>query len=130
MMTQSWLAYLARHTPGYHPDMQQQELAQIWGVDSGTITKWREGGRPGWEQIVKVARRLDRNAPEAMVAAGRLGPDDVAATVFIHESLSELSRFEIVEEISRRLRILDEMTAQFDDVGLRLVQEEPPGEDV
>lgn len=126
---EGWLDYLERHTPGWHPDMQQQELARIWGVDSGTITKWLKGGRPGWDQVVKVARRLDRNAPEAMVAAGRLGPDDVAATVFVHEPLSELSRFKLIDEISRRLRTLDEMTTQPNDVDLRLVQEEPPRED-
>lgn len=124
-----WLQYLLRHTRDWTPKMKQRQLAEIWAVDEATVSRWMGGAPPDWDAIVKVARRLGRLPTEAMLHAGKLELDDVEGTIFVHQPTSELSRFQLVDELSSRLERLDEMT-QITNVDLSLVQEEPPGDDV
>lgn len=64
-----WAKYLERFTTG----MTQSQIGDLAGVNQTTVGRWLKGQvAPDVQVVVRVARKLNRNPLEALVAAGCL----------------------------------------------------------
>jgi hypothetical protein len=77
------------------------------------MTRWLDSSRiPDLESIRKVCAVLGVPAVAGMIAAGRLKPDDVGATVVLHDDLTELTNAEL---LARGQAILEALAARIPD---------------
>jgi transcriptional regulator with XRE-family HTH domain len=77
-MAERWWAWLTEHAG----TTVQVEIAKLTGVEQSAASRWRLGKNlPRPEVAIAVARRLNRPAVEALVAAGFLAPDEASAQV-------------------------------------------------
>lgn len=110
----SWAEYVQRHLDALGWDnatlSRVAQLPDGRRIDRSLIGRWiNEGTQPSIESIRAVARALDRDIREGLVAAGKLTAEEVG--MFIDEDLPPtspdlrlLSDDELLDEVRRRMR--------------------------
>lgn len=94
-----WWEYLEKA----QGDMTDKQLAARINVSTPTISRWRHGKNPDISLVIQVARRLDGNIVAALVAAGILTKDEVAAYSSGQLLLSDVPLDTLLSEVSDRL---------------------------
>lgn len=100
MNRESWAEYVRRVTRS----MTQTQIAEKTGVAQTAIGRWLRGetGAPRAESVVAFARAVGKPPVEALIAAGYLHPDEVAATASVQSSVREFTTDELLNEVRRR----------------------------
>jgi len=91
---QSWLA-------GHVADTTTRAIARRTGDDNKSVGRWLDAERPPAEFVIRLARAYSADAVDALVAAGYLNGDEVAASA-IERALRDASDLQLAEEIYRR----------------------------
>ena len=78
-----------------------KEAADHIGVDKSNFTRWKQGGRPAVEFVLKFARGYGRPVVEALAEAEYIS-DEEANVREVRAGVEDLSDLELVQELLRR----------------------------
>ncbi|WP_158685484.1 helix-turn-helix domain-containing protein [Microbacterium halophytorum] len=92
-----WWAYV-QQTVG---DVTAKEAADRMGVDKSNFTRWKQGGKPAVEFVLRFARSYGRPVIEALTEAEYI-TDSEAALREVRVGVGDLSDVELAQELLRR----------------------------
>lgn len=82
-------------------DVQAKEIADRVGIDKSNVTRWKQGGRPAVEFVLKFARTYHRPVVEALAAAEYI-TDAEANVREVKTGVSDLTDVELASELLSR----------------------------
>ena len=95
----TWWEYVARYSQGE----TQGKLANRIGVDTSTLTRWKDSIRPRAEHVVQFAREYGRSPIEALIHAGYIELNEVGKAIEVSGSMQDVSDLALIDELASRL---------------------------
>lgn len=100
-----------------HPD-NDKTIAEKVGVSPSTIGRWRSGEiDPKPRQVVALANAYGVDPLSALVNAGYLSDEDVDLTITMTADLDTVSTYALLDELQRRMELLNDFTGWVADIG-------------
>lgn len=82
--------------------VQAKDIADRVGIDKSNVTRWKQGGRPAVEFVLKFARSYDRPVVEAL-AEGEYITDAEARIREVKTGVEDLTEIELARELLARV---------------------------
>jgi len=87
-----------KYVQGVAGDTQAKDIADHVGIDKSNVTRWKQGGKPAVDFVLKFARAYGRPVVEALADAEYI-TDAEAAVREVKVGADELSDVELAREL-------------------------------
>lgn len=95
---ENWWTYVSRNAAG----RSRGDIGRLAGVDASQVSRWKSGGTPRAESVIRFARGTGADPIEALVVAGYLAQDEARAATVVRTGSGDLSDEELLAEIRAR----------------------------